>query len=79
MASTKLSISQKILNATASLSKGSVKQVSCRKVALLGGQVKNESRSYVNQVGILKNNKKYIVVIDKDAMHLTNEGLNYAE
>jgi hypothetical protein len=79
MAPFKLSISQKILNATASLSKGTTKHVSRRKVAQLCGQAKSESRSYVNQIGILKNKKGFIVVVDADTIYLTEKGLKNAE
>ena len=78
MAPTKPSISQKILNSTASLSKGTTKHVCRKKVAAMCGFAKKETGSYTNQIGILKNKKKYIVV-DKDSIYLTEEGLKHAE
>lgn len=79
MSPKKETIAQKILNATASLSKGTTKHVSSKKVAQLCGNAKGKSRSYTNQIGILKNNKKFIIVVDKATMHLTEAGLKNAE
>lgn len=75
----KQSISQKILNATAHLSKSSTKHVSRKKVAQLCGFPKNESRSYANQIGILKKQKEWIIVVDAETIALTKEGLKHAE
>ena len=78
MGASKTSISQKILNATACLSKNTTKHVSRKKVAQMCGDPK-ESRSYTNQIGILKNEKGFIVVVDKETIHLTDKGLEHAE
>ena len=43
------------------------------------GFPKTESPSYTNQIGILKNKKKFIVVVDKDTIALTDKGLAEAE
>ncbi|KAL3914702.1 MAG: hypothetical protein SGARI_008354 [Bacillariaceae sp.] len=74
----KLTIPQKILNATASLSKGTTKHVSKQKVLRLCGHVKTVPRSFTNQMGILKKKKQWIVV-DGDDIALTEEGLKHAE
>lgn len=78
-AAPKVPISQKILNATASLSKGTTKYVSRKKVAALCGFPKQESRSYLNQISILKKKKNFIVLDGKDFIGLTEEGLQNAE
>ena len=59
-ATSKIPISQNILNATATLSKGTTKYVSRKKVASLCGFAKKESRSYLNQITILKKKKNLV-------------------
>jgi len=73
-----MGIAQKILNATAHLSSSTTKHVSRKKVAQLCGFPKKESRSYTNQIGILKNNKEWIIVVDAETIALTQEGLKHA-
>ena len=72
-------ISQKILNATASLSKGTTKHVSRKKVAQLCGFPKDESRSYKNALTILDKKKGYIVRVDKETLYITEKGLPEAD
>jgi hypothetical protein len=80
MAPTKsVPISKKIINAAAQLSKGTTKHVSRKKVAQMCGFGKEESRSYKNQITILKKKKEFIVLVDDDTMHLTEKGLNEAD
>lgn len=43
------------------------------------GFPKAESRSYTNQIGLLKNKKGFLVVIDKETICLTDKGLENAD